>query len=201
MTASNLGFGSGSYGSGYGLAANPYQGDQAAALQQQTQQALGMGLNQINSSAVGAGGLGGGRQGVAQGVAIGQATTGLDSALANLYGTDWQNQQQNNLTQQGLNNQYTLGLGSLANTAQANQNSYNLGLGSLDLNSTALGAQLYNQGVNGQWNPISNASSSYSPYTGFGTTTGQTSQGGGAMGALGGALGTWQLVNALGKTS
>jgi hypothetical protein len=51
-----------------------------------------------------------------------------------------------------------------------------------------IGSGLMNQGVNTPFLPAQNASQIYSPFTGFGTTTNNTQQGGGWQGMVGGAL-------------
>jgi hypothetical protein len=51
-----------------------------------------------------------------------------------------------------------------------------------------LGSGMMNQGVNLPFQPLQNTASIFSPFTGFGTTTNNASSGGGAMGAIGGAL-------------
>jgi hypothetical protein len=51
-----------------------------------------------------------------------------------------------------------------------------------------IGSGLMNQGLNAPFQPLQNASQIYSPFTGFGTTTNNTQQGGGWQGAVGGAL-------------
>jgi hypothetical protein len=51
-----------------------------------------------------------------------------------------------------------------------------------------IGSGLVNQGINTPFLPAQNASQIYSPFTGFGTTTNNTQQGGGWQGAVGGAL-------------
>jgi hypothetical protein len=159
-----------SAGSGYGMSSNPYLGRQADAISAQQQQFLDNALNGIRSGAVATGNLGGTRQGVAQGVAIGQAATGLDSALANLYGGNWQADQNRALSQYGMD-----------------QSFYNAQRG-LDQSGAQLGAQLYGLGQQGQWMPYQQYTNTLSPWSGFGTTTSGSSQGGGVQGAVGGAL-------------
>jgi hypothetical protein len=155
---------------GYGTSSNPYEGRQADAIRAQQQQFLDQAMNNIRSGAVAVGGLGGSRQGVAQGVAAGQAATGLDAALANLYGSNWNQDQNRALTQYGMD-----------------QNFYNAQRG-LDQSGAQLGANLYNLGQQGQWMPYQQYTNTLSPWSGFGTTTASGSQGGGVQGAVGGAL-------------
>lgn len=179
----------------------------------------------IGQGAQQAGMYGSSRQGVAQGVAAGNAQTGLNSALANLYGTAYGQDQNAYLQGRGLDNQAT-----------ATQNSYNLGLGglglqqqsldqnfytqnrNLDQSGMQLGMNLLNGGVNGQntagqnmynagnyqqqapWQMLGNYSGMVNPYTGLNQSNTQNGQnGGGWQGALGGALGGYQLFNNWGK--
>lgn len=170
---------------------NPYLTGMAEDITRRTNMARDDGLNAIRSSAVGVGGLGGSRQGIAEGVAIGRTNDSLSGNIANLFGTDWTNAQNREL-----------GWGNLE-----------LGNRNADLNSVRVGADLYNMGNAGYmgqgqgvydigntqqqagWQPINNASSTFSPYTGYGaTSTSSQQQGGGASGMLGGALGGAQLA-------
>lgn len=63
-----------------------------------------------------------------------------------------------------------------------------------DMTGAALGANLYNMGMQGPWDSLQNASKVYSPYSGIGSNTQNQSQGGGWQGAAGGALGAAQLA-------
>lgn len=164
---------------GYGLSSNPYQGGQANAIRNQQSQLLDHAMSQIGANSVATGGYGGSRQGVAEGVAAGQAATGLDSALANLYSTNWNQDQNRGLQQYGMD-----------------QNFYT-GQRGLDLQQAGLGATLYGLGQQGQWSNLQNYNNILSPYTGFGTSTSGTQQGGGGIGALGGAGAGYQLFKGL----
>ena len=67
-----------------------------------------------------------------------------------------------------------------------------------DQSGMALGANLYNMGVQGPWNSIGNANNIYNNYSGLGSgATTSTSQGGGGMGMVGGAIGGAQMYNNL----
>jgi hypothetical protein len=147
---------------------SPYLSAQADEIGRRSQQALGQAFNGIRSNAVGVGGLGGSRQGVAEGMATGMANDALTGNLANLYGTDWTNQQNRNLSQYGRDQGFY--------TAQRGQ----------DQTGAALGANLYSQGQQGQWGPINNANNVYGNYTGLGNTTQTQNSGGGWQGAVGG---------------
>lgn len=87
----------------------------------------------------------------------------------------------------------------------------------LDLQQQGLGASMFGQGVSGQaslgqgmfntgqqqqqapWNTINAAGGAYSPFTGLGSSSTQTSQqGGGTAGAIGGLLSGLQLGNQYG---
>jgi hypothetical protein len=88
-----IGGGGGGGGSGAGLGAydgrNPYLDSMANDIQRRSGQDLGFGLSDIRGNAVGVGGLGGSRQGVAEGLAISRSNDNLQGNLANLYGTDY----------------------------------------------------------------------------------------------------------------
>lgn len=170
----------GGMGGGYGLGSNPYQGAQADALAAQQQTFLDRNLAGIRSNSVGVGGLGGSRQGVAQGEAIGSAATGLAGATANLYGQNWNADQNRELQRYGYDQ------GFYTNNRQ------------LDQSGAALGANLYGLANNGDWSGLNSANNIYGNYTGFGNTTNSSQSGGGWQGALGGGLGTAQLGKNLG---
>lgn len=126
--------------------ANPYLQAQADAITNQTNQNLRTNvLPSISSGAISAGGYGGSRQGIAEGNAIGLTNQGLSNSLANLYGTNYQQDQSNDLTRLGLNNQFNLGLGGLGLQSQGLRNQYNLGLGSLGLQGQGQGLNFYTQ--------------------------------------------------------
>lgn len=131
------------------MAINPYITDQANALAQQYNNNLQNNvLPSIGSNAIAAGGFGGSRQGIAQGLAAGQSQIGLSSALANLYGGAYENDQNRQLQQQGLNNQYALGQGQLALGNRQADNSYSLGLGQLGIGQQAQNTSQYNAETN-----------------------------------------------------
>lgn len=163
-------------GVGGGGGTNPYLKDIGDNIRTQSMQDLGQGLNMIRSGAIGTGGLGGSRQGVAEGLAIGRANQGVSSALANLYGGDWTNQQNRDLQRYGMDQGFY--------TSQRGQ----------DLAQIGLGSQLETQALQNQWYPITQAANIYGSLSGLNSSTTNTaSQGGGAMGALGGLLGTAQI--------
>lgn len=165
--------GSGSAG-GSG-SSNPYLADQANAIRGQHSQLLNDYNQQINSNANAVGGFGGSRQGVEQGVAAGRAATGLDSALAGLYGNAYEGDQNRALGQYGMDQSFY--------TSQRGQ----------DLQTAGLGASLYGMGQQGEWDPYNQFNKLLGTYSGQGTTTASSSQGGGGLGFLGGALGGAQL--------
>lgn len=160
-------------------ATNPYLSGMADDMQRRTALLLGQNNNAIQGNFVGSGALGGSRQGVAQGIAAGQAADSLQGQLANLYGTQYNNDQNRAMQQYGLD-----------------QNFYGQQRGQ-DQAGATLGGALMSQGLNAGWQPIQNAANTYSNFTGFGTTSGQQQTGGGLTGALGGALGVAQI----GKTA
>ena len=167
-------------------AANPYMGGQVDYLRQQSDFALGQNLNGIRSNAVGVGGLGGTRQGVAQGIATGLANQGYTGAVSNMLGQDWTNQQNRDLQSRGLDVQ--MRGQDIGWQNQTNQ---------YGLQRDALDSQLVTNGINQSWAPIINAGNLYSQLGG-GSVTNSTNTGGGIQGLLGGALGGAQLYKAWG---
>jgi hypothetical protein len=173
------GAGTGNTGNFGNFSQNPYLSSMADEIGRRTQLGLTDSFNQIRGDAVGTGGLGGSRQGVAQGVATGRAMDSLQGSLAGLFGGQYNADANRGLQQYGMD-----------------QNFYNSGR-ALDQSGAALGANIYNMGVQGGYTPLNQANGIYSQYTGFGTNNGTSSQGGGAMGAVGGALGGAQLYSNL----
>jgi hypothetical protein len=78
-----------------------------------------------------------------------------------------------------------------------NQNFYTAQRGQ-DLAQYGIGSGLVQNGLNTQWLPIQNATSAYAPFSGMGSTTNSSQQGGGWQGALGGALGVMGLGSQMG---
>jgi hypothetical protein len=196
---------------------NPYLSQQAGAITQQANQNLQQNvLPGIGSGAVAAGGYGGSRQGVAEGIASGMNQQGITNSLANLYGTNYQQDQQNDISRQSVNNQYNLGLGNLGLNAQGQNNNFYTQQRSLDQNGAALGANLYNQGTQGNlsqgsglynlgtqqqqapWLASNNAGNVFSQFSGLGGGQTQTQNGSPLGGALGGAIAAGQFVGNLG---
>lgn len=164
---------------------NPYLTQMGQNLQTQFNDNLMQNtLPAIRGGAVAAGGVGGSRQGIAEGLATGQSNTGAANAITNLYGQDFNNSMNRNLQQYGMDQNFYLG-----NQAQ-NQTFYTQQRGQ-DLQSIGLGAQLYGNGINGEWSPINNATQAYQPWSGYGsTTTGSTGNNWGA--GIGTGLATYQ---------
>ena len=147
---------SGSFGN------NPWLQQQGQAMQAQSNQNLKQNvLPGIGQGAQAQGMYGSSRQGTAEGIAMGNAQTGLNSALANMYSQSYGQDQQYDLGSRGLANQYSLGMGNLAaanknadnsfalNKQQMN-NSYDLGLRSNDLGYANLDANINNQNFSNQ---------------------------------------------------
>jgi hypothetical protein len=67
-----------------------------------------------------------------------------------------------------------------------------------DLAQMGMAPGMIQSGLNTQWLPMQNAADVYSPFTGFGSTTNSSQQGGGWQGALGGGLGVLGLGSQLG---
>lgn len=159
-----------------GTSGNPYLQGQADDITRRQGLFLDDAFNKIRSNAIGVGGLGGSRQGVAQGVATGMAADSLTGNLANLYGNAWNADQNRDLSRYGID----------TNLWTAERNG--------DRADTALGATLYGLGSQGPWNSLGNASSIFGTAAGnTGSTTNSSNSGGGWMGALGGALGAAQV--------
>lgn len=166
----------------------------------------------IRSNAVMAGGFGGSRQGVVEANAMKDANQGISDALTGAYFQDFTNQMNRNLQQYGQNQGFALGVGNLAlGNLNANNNFYSTQRGQ-DLQQTQLGANLFNMGNQGflsqgqgiyglgsqqqqaPWQVINNGNAGFGQWSGYGTTT-SANQGGGGMGAVGGALAGGQLGN------
>jgi hypothetical protein len=181
----------GAYSGGYGMGtqSSPWLDAMASELGRRTNLGLSDAFNQIRSDSVGVGGLGGDRQGIAQGVAARGAMDSLQGQLANLYGTDWTNAQNRGLQQYGMDQNYALGQGGLANQKYGmDQNFYTAQRGQ-DLNSLGLGANIYDIANKDGWTGLLNANNIFNTSAGNNTTTtGGTNAGGGWQGILGGAL-------------
>jgi hypothetical protein len=189
---------------------NPYLDNIANDVQRRSGQALDLGLQGIRSNAVGIGGLGGSRQGVAEGLAIGQANDNLSGNLSNLYGQDFTNSQNRNLQKYGIDTNADL-------TRQGQQQNFYTANRGLDQQGLQIGANLFNQGNQGRinqgqgiygignteqqapFNVFNNANQTISPYAGAGSSnTSSSSQGGGLSGIAGGAFAGAQIGRNLG---
>lgn len=149
-------------------------------------------LPSIRGGAIAAGGLGGSRQGVIEANALNDANRQISDSLTGINFQDFTNSMNRNLAQYGQNQAF-----------------YNANRG-MDLQQTALGANLFQQGNQGwlsqgqgllglgqtqqqaPWQVINNANAGLGQWSGYGTTT-SANQGGGAQGVLGGALAGGQL--------
>ncbi len=156
-------------------ATNPYLTGMADDMQRRTQELLGKNNLAIQGNAVGVGGLGGSRQGVAQGSAAAGAADSLQGQLAGLYGNAYNSDQNRALQKYGQDQGFY--------TSQRGQ----------DLATVGMGTDLINQGQQQQWAPIKSAASVYAPFTGTNTSTSTTQPSGGWQAGLGGALGVAQL--------
>lgn len=164
-------------------ASNPYLTGAMNDIQRRTQEMLDANNLSIQGNAVGVGGLGGSRQGVAQGIGAGKAADYLAGQGANMYLQAYNADQNRSLQKYGQD-----------------QSFYGQQRGQ-DLAQVGVGSGLVGQGLDTQFSPIKNTAQTFAPFTGFGTATQTGQQGGGALGALGGALGTAQLFKALGGSS
>lgn len=172
---------------GGGGGRNPYLTGIADDITRRSQQALGQSFNMMDSSAIGTGGFGGSRQGVAQGLASSRASDALTGNLANLFGTDWTNQQNRDLQKYGIDTNAFL-------TNRGQDQSFYTSQRGQDLAQIGLGSQLDTQALQNQWYPISQFANIVGNLSGQNTsTTNSTQTGGGALGTLGGLLGTAQL--------
>lgn len=162
-------------GSPYG-SQNPYLEGAAGAITNRVTGNLQRNiLPQISQYAAEGGAYGGSRQGVLEANAMRDANLGLGDSLAGMYSNDWNSQQNRNLSRyQGDQGFYTQQRGQ-------------------DQTGAVLGANLYGQGQQGQWNALNNASGVYNQYSGIGNSNTTQNTGGGASGALGGTLGGYVL--------
>jgi hypothetical protein len=168
-------------GQGSYLSQNPYLSSMADDIGRRTQQNLGQAFNQIRSNSIGTGGYGGSRQGVAQGIATRGAMDSLQGNLAGLFGGQYNQDANRDLSRY-----------------QGDQQFYNGGR-ALDLQGAQIGGNLITQGVQGGWLPINQASSVFNTTAGNNVTNTNTAQqGGGWLGAAGGALGGAQLAKNVG---
>ena len=209
-----------------GNVTNPYLDQQANNIQTRLNRNLNENIMPgINQGATGAGQYGSSRQGIAQGKAIADTQDNYAGQMANLYGGAYTNAQ--NLMGQAAGNLSGIGANvAMNNTQQTNstnlanqsqmQNFY-LGNRQLDQSGLQLGANLYGMGNTGntgaatqqtnlgntyQNAPLTatqNYANTVSPYTGLGGSQSTTAQnGGGAVGAVGGAIAGSQVANNLG---
>ena len=149
-------------------------------------------LPSIRGGAIAAGGVGGSRQGVIEANALNDANRQISDSLTGINFQDFTNSMNRNLAQYGQNQAF-----------------YNANRG-MDLQQTALGANLFQQGNQGwlsqgqglsglgttqqqaPWQVINNANAGLGQWSGYGTTT-SANQGGGAQGTLGGMMAGGQL--------
>lgn len=172
---------------GSGGGRNPYLTGIADDITRRSQQALGRSFNMMDSSAIGTGGYGGSRQGVAQGIATANANDALTGNLASLFSTDFNNQQNRDLQKYGIDTNAFL-------TNKGQDQSFYTSQRGQDLAQIGLGSQLESQALQNQWYPISQFANIVGNLSGQNTsTTNSTQTGGGALGTLGGLLGTAQL--------
>lgn len=134
-----------------GLGMNPWLQQQGQALQAMSNQNLKQNiLPGIGQGAQAAGMYGSSRQGIAEGQAIGNAQTGLNSALANMYSQSYGQDQQYALGNKQADNSFNLGLGNLALGNKQSNQSYDLGLRNNDLGFGNLDANINQQNFNNQ---------------------------------------------------
>ena len=193
-----------------GMPTNPYLPGIADSITQRLNENYERMLMPIADQAIGAGGLGGSRQGVAQGIAMEGTQDALASALSGLYGDAW-NQDANrdlsrygidtsrDLQQQSINNAFTLGQGQLDLGNQNSWMGYDLGNQQNWLNTIGLGSQLMNQSTALPWYGFNQFGNLLGTAAGNNSNvTNSTSSGGGWQGMLGGALAGGSLANRFG---
>lgn len=193
-----------------GATGNPYLDSIAGTITQRLNENYERGLVPIGDAAISAGGLGGSRQGVAQGIALEGTQDALASALAGLYGGAYESDQNRGVQRYGIDQSYNLGMTNAANNRYATEGAQNLGNQNSwmnfytnqrgqDLSQLGLGAQLYQSGLTGEWNPLNQASGIYNTASGNTVNVNSGGQtGGGWQGILGGALTGASLGNRMG---
>lgn len=151
----------------------------------------------IRSNAVAAGGFGGSRQGVVEANAMKDANQTISDALTGAYFQDFTNQMNRNLQQYGQNqNFYSNQRGQDLQQTQLGANLFNMG----NQGFLSQGQGIYGLGTTQQqapWQVINNGNAGFGQWSGYGTTT---QAGGGAQGALGGALAGGQLGSLWGRS-
>lgn len=125
---------------GGGSQGNPYLDQMAGSITKQfNSNLLENVLPNVRYGAMAAGGFGGSRQGIAEGKAIGDSADGLAAALANLYGSSYESQQNRDLQKYGIDTNaatsrygtdksYDLGLRGIDNQSRQIDNTLRLGL-------------------------------------------------------------------------
>lgn len=186
---------------------NPYLTQAQQAIASQVTDNLNRNiLPGLSSAAMSSGNFGGSRQGVVEANALNDANRQIVNGMANMSFNAYESDANRGLQKQSLDNSYNLGLGNLAlNNTQANNSFYTSQRGQ-DLQSTALGAQLMNQGnanylgagsgvanlgtsaQQAPWQVVGNYTNSISPFTGYGATTTSGQNSNPWAQALGGAL-------------
>lgn len=195
---SDLGGGGRRKGGGGGGGSNPYLSGMADDITRRIQEALGQGLNMIDANSIGVGGYGGDRQGIAQALAIARSNDNLAGQLTGMYGNQYNQDANRELQRYGMdqsNSTQRYGMDQnfyLGNQGQ-NQNFYTAQRGQ-DLQATAVGAQLFNQGNQGEWSGLNNANDIYKNYTGYGTS-GNYSTGPDYAKGVGNGLAAYDFLN------
>ena len=193
---------------------NPYLDEMAQAITSQMNDNFSRNvMPQVRSGAMAAGGFGGSRQGVVEANATNDMNRSLSQNLANLYGTDYNQQQNRNLSEFQGNQSYDLGLRN--NDLGFGQLDFNINQGNFNNNLTGakFGLDVYNTlqnnnnlgltaGTSMQNKPLEyqtyfNNSANAAGGMG-GQTTGQQSQPGSP---LTGALAGYQLATAYNKSN
>lgn len=179
-------------------ATNPFLKGMVRDIRNQTKDFLGDALLGIQGNAVASGGLGGSRQGLAQGAAVAKGMDLLSGNVANLMGGLYEGEAGRDLQKYGMDiGNYNANRAMDLQGQGQNQNFFTAQRGQ-DLAQYGLGSGLIQNGLDTQFSPIRNAASVYAPFSGMGSTTQSSQQGGGWQGALGGGLGVLGLGSNLG---
>jgi hypothetical protein len=177
---------------------NPYVKGMRQDIRNSATDLLGDALMGIQGNAVASGGLGGSRQGLAQGTAIAKGMDYVSGNIANFMGGLHENQANRNLQQYGMDQGFYGQQRGQDIGLQGQNQQFFQGQRGQDLAQYGIGSGLIQNGLDTQFSPIRNAASVYGPFTGFGSTTASSQQGGGWQGALGGGLGVLGLGSQLG---
>ena len=145
---------------GYGGGSNPYLSGQADNITRRMTDNYQRNIAPAQRQGMmAAGGFGNSRDGVIAANGMRDLNTGIGDALTGMYSQDWNQQQGRNLQQYGMDQNYDVSKEGLRNNFWTAERTG-------DRADISLGADLFSKGTNGQWDPIKNANSVYSQYSG-----------------------------------